>query len=55
MLGFAHATKRRFLSEEQLWEATLACTPCHQKLEIMKLSKMNREVRRIIAKRTCQP
>lgn len=32
-LGFAHAKKRRKLSEEDLEVVILACNPCHDKIE----------------------
>lgn len=32
-LSFAHAKKRRYLTDEELYIVILACQPCHHKIE----------------------
>ena|SRR5215475_12207203 len=53
-LSFAHYDKRRFLNEEQLYIAVLACANCHPLLERLPRHEMTRRVLDIIRKRTCQ-
>jgi len=54
-LGFAHVDKRRFLKGEQLAEVALACTPCHQLLELLPRDQMKIEIRSVINNRSIQP
>lgn len=54
-LGFAHADKRRFLSQSELHIAILACVFCHSALEILSRPNMKKAVLAIIAEREVQP
>jgi len=54
-LGFAHCKKRRNCSEADLWIAVLACSACHDCIEILPESEMGAEVLEVIAAREKQP
>lgn len=50
-LGFAHVDKRRNLRLGELTKVVLACTPCHQWVEVMPHKEMRLVLERIIASR----
>lgn len=54
-LGFAHAKKRRNCSEKDLWTAIICCNFCHDQIEILPESEMQKLVLKIIAARPVQP
>jgi len=54
-LSFAHADKRRFLSDDDLWVAALACASCHDKLERRPRATMRELVEAAIKRRLIQP
>lgn len=45
-LGFAHAAKRRKLSNEDLKHVILCCNPCHDQIEFLSPEKMKKDCRR---------
>lgn len=47
-LTFAHKDKRRYLSEEELWDVCLACVSCHDKIERMPRLEMRKIVEGIM-------
>lgn len=54
-LSFAHSRKRRHISTTQLLEEViLACTPCHQRIEILGEERMHEIVIEVIEKRNEQ-
>jgi hypothetical protein len=56
MLSFAHGKKRRNLTVEELEKlVALACINCHTILELKPEEEMEKAVREVIKKRTCQP
>lgn len=52
-LSFAHSKKRRFITTDaELRECALACTPCHNELDLrMTHAEMYDAVRNVIARR----
>jgi hypothetical protein len=55
-LGFAHAAKRRKITNEDLGHVILACNFCHDSLEVMKPEDMKRIVDETVRNRAifCQ-
>lgn len=48
-LGFAHSKKRNDIQKpHELSEVCLACSPCHQKIELLPKKEMAKVVRDII-------
>ena len=50
-LSFAHLDKRRYLTEEQLYEVVLACPTCHNEVEYLPKGQMRVILQRIIDNR----
>lgn len=51
-LSFAHAKKRRFITEDADWEdVALLCQPCHEKIEFSGHEQMEEAIRQIIDSR----
>lgn len=50
-LGFAHAKKRRKLTEDELWEVALLCNNCHSQIEYAAPEVMEAYIKNIIKTR----
>ncbi len=50
-LSFAHLDKRRYLTEEQLYEVVLACVLCHDQVEYLPKGQMREILQKVIDQR----
>jgi hypothetical protein len=50
-LSWAHHSKRRRLTPEELTVAALVCIPCHDQLEVLPAEEMKTRILELIAKR----